>query len=113
MCHLIYATTVNLCHLVPSTMAASRCSVSLHSQYFPRCGRRAKPCSPHLCNIIPLGHASLSSSSCFSLSCSCSLQTLNFSPRNRGRRYPCLCLFSHLFHMLFRNPYRVSVTCPL
>uniref|UniRef100_A0A7C8ZK60 Metallo-beta-lactamase domain-containing protein n=1 Tax=Opuntia streptacantha TaxID=393608 RepID=A0A7C8ZK60_OPUST len=86
MCHLIYATTVNLCHLVPSTMAASRCSVSLHSQYFPRCGRRAKPCSPHLCNIIPLGHASLSSSSCFSLSCSCSLQTLNFSPRNRGRR---------------------------
>lgn len=67
-------------------MAASRCSLSRHAQCFPpRCGRRAKPCSPHLCNIISLRHASLSSYSCFPLTCSCSLKPLNFSPRTRSR----------------------------
>lgn len=71
-------------------MAASRCSLSRHSQCFPPpCGRRARPCSPHLCkNIISLIHASLSSSSCFPLTCSCSLKTMNFSPRTLSGSRP-------------------------
>lgn len=113
--------SVNIWFLVgwTRTMAASRCSLSRHSQCFPPpCGRGTRPCSPHLCkNIISLRHASLSSSSCFPLTCSCSLKTMNFSPRTLSgslpRRYSCLGLFSLLVHILFIIPYRVSLTCPL